>query len=102
MEKLKKIKITKKTILDFLVLNLGIVLVAVGVYFFKFPNNFTTGGVTALSMVLAGVIPWASATNIVSVLNIIFLILGFIFVNKGFGFKTIYGTIVFSLLIILQ
>lgn len=99
MGKLKKIKITKKNILDFLVLNLGIILVAVGVYFFKLPNNFTTGGVTALSMVLAGIIPGISAATFISILNIVFLILGFIFVNKSFGFRTIYGSIVFSLLI---
>ena len=34
---------------EFLLLNLGILPVIIGVYFFKFPNNFSIGGVSGLS-----------------------------------------------------
>ncbi len=46
---------------DFLLLNAGTLLVAAGVYFFKFPNHFSTGGVSGLSILLGEVVPWMSS-----------------------------------------
>ena len=34
------------------VLTFSTALVVIGVYFFKFPNNFSTGGVSGLSLIL--------------------------------------------------
>jgi uncharacterized membrane-anchored protein YitT (DUF2179 family) len=97
---MKKIKITKQMIKEFLLLNIGVIIVAAGVYFFKLPNNFTTGGVTAIAIVLAELIPFGiSAGTYISALNMLFLILGFIFINKDFGAKTIYGSLLFSAVI---
>ena len=47
----------KKTLRDLPLLTLGTFLVAAGVYFFKFPNQFNTGGVTGLAVILIGVFP---------------------------------------------
>jgi len=93
---MKKIKITKHDIYEFMLLNIGVIVVAAGVYFFKLPNNFTTGGVTAIAIVLSSLIPGITAGTFISALNILFLFLGFIFVNKSFGAKTIYGSFLFS------
>ena len=51
----------------------GVTLVAIGVYFFKFPNNFSTGGVSGLAVILAPLSPWPwlSASVINNVLNIL-------------------------------
>lgn len=38
-----------KKIKEYMIISFGAFLVAAGVYFFKFPNNFTTGGVSGLS-----------------------------------------------------
>ena len=35
----------------------GNLLTAVGSYFFKFPNNFSTGGVTGISVVMTHYFP---------------------------------------------
>lgn len=86
---------TKAQIKDFLILNVGTLLTAVGTYFFKFPNNFSTGGVTGLSVVLTHYYPSLSNGTIVSVINIALLILGLILLGKEFGFKTFYVTIAF-------
>ena len=47
----------KKKIFDtvkyWLVLNVGTLALAAGVYFFKSPNHFATGGVSGLSIILA-------------------------------------------------
>lgn len=48
---------TKIWLSDFLILNFGTLLTAIGSYFFKFPNNFSTGGVTGISVVLAHYYP---------------------------------------------
>lgn len=37
----------KEKLWDFLLLNAGTILVAVGVYFFKFPNHFSMGACPA-------------------------------------------------------
>ena len=41
-----------KQIKNFLIMTLSITIMAIGVYYFKFPNNFTFGGVTGAAVVL--------------------------------------------------
>ena len=62
---------------------------AVGVYFFKFPNNFTFGGITGLSVVIAktGVM---SASNFTFIANMVLLLLGFINIGKELAIITTY------------
>ncbi len=87
---------TKQWLNDFFILNAGTLLTAVGSYFFKFPNNFSTGGVTGISVVMAHYFPGLSNGTIVSVINIALLIVGLLLLGKGFGFKTFYVTVAFS------
>lgn len=87
---------TKQWLNDFFVLNAGTLLTAVGSYFFKFPNNFSTGGVTGISVVMTHYFPGLSNGTIVSVINIALLIVGLLLLGKGFGFKTFYVTVAFS------
>lgn len=87
---------SKQWLKDFAILNLGTLLTAVGSYFFKFPNNFSTGGVTGISVVLTHYLPNLSNGTIVSVINIALMVVGLILLGKEFGFKTFYVTIAFS------
>ncbi|MDD6160623.1 MAG: YitT family protein [Oscillospiraceae bacterium] len=80
-------------------LTLGTLLVALGVYFFKFPNNFSTGGVTGMAILLSALFPAVSSSTFASVLNIAFLVLGFVVLNRGFGFRTVYCSLLFSALL---
>ena len=41
----------------FFFMNLGCILLAMGVYFFKIPNGFATGGVSGISTILAQITP---------------------------------------------
>lgn len=86
----------RKLALEIFWLTVGTLLTSVGVYFFKFPNNFSTGGVSGLGVVLGAVIPQFSPSNIVSILNFGFLILGFVFLHRGFGARTVYCSLLFS------
>lgn len=82
-------------------MTLGSVLVSVGVYFFKFPNHFSMGGVSGLSILLGQVIPSHLVTpaTINTVITVLFLILGFLVLDKSFGLKTVYCSLLYSLTI---
>lgn len=84
-----------KKIKNFMVMTMGCVLLAVGVYFFKIPNGFATGGVTGIGTVLAKITPISPGAWI-WVLNIALLLLGFIFLGKGNGIKTVYCSMLYS------
>lgn len=88
----------QKRLVEFLVMTAGSAIVAVGVYFFKFPNHFSTGGVSGLSVLLGKIIPSSIITSSTmnSILNVIFLVLGFLVLDKGFGFRTIYCTVLYT------
>ena len=82
----------------FFLLTISTVLMAVGEYFFKFPNNFTFGGVTGLAVIVAQFIPM-SASDISFWMNMLLLALGFAFFGKKFGAKTAYTSILLSVLL---
>ena len=86
----------KQRFREFLLMTFGTLLVAVGVYFFKFPNHFSTGGVSGLGVVLGAIFPAITPGTIISVINVLFLIVGFFVLNKGFGIRTVYCSLLFS------
>ena len=75
---------------------LGTALVAAGTYFFKFPNHFSTGGVTGLAVLINAALPALPASNVAAVLNLLSLALGFAVLGRGFGVRTIFCTVLFS------
>ena len=80
----------------YILLTFGVLLTAVGVYFFKFPNNFSTGGVTGMAVILSSVFPAISSSTYAAVINLLFLVLGFAVLNRGFGLRTVYCSVLFS------
>ena len=87
-----------KTARQWLMMNIGIVLLSVGVYFFKIPNGFSTGGVSGIGTILGKISSIPSGAWI-WILNAVLLVLGFIFFGKKTGFKTIYCSMMYSALI---
>ena len=88
---------TAANIKAFLLVNLGILLLTVGVYFFKMPNNFTTGGVSGLAIILGSVVPFLSTATLMSIINVALLVVGYLFLGKQFGFWTTYCSLMYSL-----
>lgn len=82
----------------FLLLNASIIIMAVGVYFFKFTNNFSFGGVTGLAVLVAktGLI---SASDFSFVMNMLLLVVGLVVLGKTFAITTAYSTILLSVLL---
>lgn len=70
-------------------------VMAIGIYFFKFSNNFTFGGITGLSVLVAksGIL---SASDFTFISNMVLLILGCIVLGKKFAAKTAYCSILLS------
>ncbi|MBQ2861501.1 MAG: YitT family protein [Oscillospiraceae bacterium] len=81
-----------KKLYDFGMLTAASLLLVISTWLFKYPNNFTFGGITGLSIVLSRAfdVP-ASTLNLV--MNAVLLIIGVIVLGKGFAGKTLYVTI---------
>ena len=84
-----------KKIKAFLTMNLGCILLSLGVYFFKIPNGFATGGVSGISTLLAQITPLSPGVWLWG-LNAGLLILGFVFLGRQNGIKTVYCSMVYS------
>lgn len=85
----------RKKIESFLLMNAGCILLAFGVYFFKIPNGFATGGVSGIGTILAQLTP-ISAGIWIWILNIVLLVLGFLLLGKKTGLKTVYCSMLYS------
>ena len=83
----------------YLLLTAGILITATGTYFFKFPNNFSTGGVSGLSLILGRIIPsqFFTPSVFMLIINMLLLAVGFIFLGRSFAFSTVYCSMLLSL-----
>ena len=87
-----------KRVMEYIIITFAVVLMDVGIYVFKFPNNFSFGGVSGMAVVFSHFIPMTSA-QINLVINLILLVIGFVILGRDFGVKTAYVTVVSSLLL---
>ncbi len=88
----------RKKLFSFGAMTLGALLMSVGVYFFKIPNGFSTGGVSGIATVLGYVIPFLTPGSLIAIINILLLLLGFLTLGKETGGKTVYCSLLFSFL----
>ena len=65
---------------SFFIITLSTIIMAIGVYFFKFPNNFCFGGVTGAAVVFAKILP-VSASSFSFIVNMALLVVGFAFLE---------------------
>ena len=88
-----------KQIKSFFIITLSTIIMAIGVYFFKFPNNFCFGGVTGAAVVFAKILP-VSASSFSFIVNMALLVVGFAFLGKAFALRTTYATVLLSGLLV--
>ena len=86
----------KNALREWILITAGVLILTAGVYFFKFPNHFSTGGVTGISIVLGHYIPTLTPGTLVTIINILLLILGFAVFGKSFGIRTVYASLLMS------
>lgn len=94
-EKTMKNKL-QSTLKSYLTITVGTVIMAVGIYFFKFPNNFSTGGVSALAMILSKLIPVMTAGQYMMIFNVLLLAIGLLIFGKTFAVQTVYCSMLLS------
>ena len=85
----------KTKLKSFSLLTGSILLMAVGIYFFKFSNNFTFGGITGLAVLVAKT-GFMSAGDFTFIMNMVLLLIGFLILGKDFGIMTAYCSILLS------
>ncbi len=95
---------TKKNIRDFLIINLGVFLMAFTYSVFIDRNNLVIGGVGGMATILRKLITdlnifkfEVSSSIIILIINVILLLFAYIFVGKDFFLKTVYASIVYPL-----
>ena len=81
--------VTKAGLIDFFMITIGTGIVAISVFFFMMPSHVTVGSITGLAMVLSNFVP-VSVSVLTMIMNVVLLILGFLFIGKEFGIKTVY------------
>ena len=88
----------RNTIREFVIITLGLAIVAAAVFFFMMPSHVSVGSGAALGMVLSNFIPLPVST-ITLLINVSLLTLGFLLVGREFGGKTVYCTILMPMFI---
>ena len=84
---------------EWFMITFGIVLMTMGIYFFKFPNHFSTGGVTGIAIILGHYIPSLTPGTFVTVINVFLLLVAFLVFGKSFGIRTVYASLLMSFLL---
>lgn len=93
---MKSLTASKSGILDFFWITLGTWMTAVGIYFFKFPNHFSTGGISGLSIILNGLLPSVKTSYFITAINLALLLLGLLVLGKAFSLRTVYASLLLS------
>lgn len=91
----------KGKIKEYILITIGMFMVAAGLYFFIMPENLAVGGANGLAIVLNYFFPVLSVGVLMILINILLFAIGFVFIGTSFGFKTIYASLGVSALVIL-
>lgn len=80
----------------FIIINFGLLVMTIGLYFFLMPSNLAVGGATGLAMILSYLIPSIPMGVILGILNVILFITAFLVLGKEFGGYTVYASLALS------
>lgn len=89
-------KNVKKIISEYLIMTAATLVMACGIYFFKFPNNFVMGGVSGISMIVGAVQNAVSPATVMLIINAVLIVVGFFVFGKKFSIKTVYCSLLLS------
>ncbi len=101
-EPLKPKPTVKQLCFEYLLMFIGSAVFGAAIYFFMFPNNFTMGGVSGLSIVLGDVlkkhVAWLTPGTFVLIINMSLLLIGFMILGRDFGVRTAYCSTIISVM----
>ena len=87
-----------ETVWEFAMITIATTIVAAAVFFFLIPSHVSVGSISGLAIVIGNFIP-LPISAITMVLNVALLIVGFLFVGREFGGKTVYTSILLPVVI---
>lgn len=82
-----------KKLKEYVLITIGMTMVAIGIYYFLVPSNLATGGVSGLAIIISNFLPEIPIGLLMLIFNIILFIIGFLIIGPSFGFKTIYASL---------
>lgn len=86
----------RDNIKDFILITLGVLLVAISIVYFFEPNNITAGGISGLAIIVNNYMPNIPLGIIMLIMDVILYIVAFLIIGSKFGGKSIYASIVLS------
>lgn len=84
---------------EYIIITLGIILVALSVEYFFAPNKIAAGGVTGAAIVINAIMPKLSIGMLTLVFNVVLFVVAFAFIDGKFGVKTIYASLGLSVIL---
>ena len=87
-----------ETVWEFAMITIATTIVAAAVFFFLVPSHVSVGSISGLAIVIGNFIP-LPISAITMILNVGLLIVGFLFVGREFGGKTVYTSILLPVVI---
>lgn len=82
----------KKQLKEYGMITVATAIVAAAVFFFLVPSTVSVGSISGLAIVIGNFVP-LPISAITFVLNAVLLIIGFLFIGREFGGKTVYTSI---------
>jgi len=95
-EKPPKPKTKFQTFTEYILIIAGTILLSIGVYFFKIPNGFSTGGVSGISTILGKLIPIISSATWLGLINVSLLVISLFVLGRMNSFRTVFCSLLFS------
>lgn len=83
---------------ELIMITIATAIVAAAVFFFLIPSHVSVGSISGLAIVLGNFIP-LPISAITMVLNVVLLVVGFLFIGREFGGKTVYTSILLPAII---
>lgn len=82
----------KNNFKEYLLITIGVTLVAIAMEYFFIPNEIAAGGVTGLAIVINNYFPFISPGPLVFIINLVLFGVAFVVIGGNFGAKTIYAS----------
>lgn len=92
-------KILRTTVLDFIIIAIGAAIYALAFDIFLDPNSISPGGASGLAMVINRLVPVLPVGTLMLIINTPLFLMGLKVEGKGFLIKSLWGTVVSSVLI---
>lgn len=86
---------------EYVLITIGVIILAISIKFFLAPNKIAAGGITGIAIIINNFIPKLSVGILMLGMDVILFIIALIIIGAKFGAKTLYAAVSLSGLIII-